>query len=58
MLENVVLLVLAFVAILVIEIAILCCRAGRTSPNGYIYLGIFTFCFAYVIAAICCSYVA
>ena len=54
-LTYIIFLILAFVVALSIEIAVLCCHAGRKYPNGHILLGIFTICFAYMIAVVCAS---
>ena len=42
---------------IVIEIAVLCYSScAREYPRNYVLLGIFTFCFSYIVATICSAY--
>jgi FtsH-binding integral membrane protein len=55
--ENPWVILLAFLGNLITLIALVCCSSvANTVPTNYIFLGIFTFCEAFVVACVCGFY--
>lgn len=52
-LSNVWLFYVSIVVCLVVEIYMFCCQGGRTFPENFICLGLFTLAEAYVVSFIC-----